>query len=1270
MSELILQRLKIKNPPAKLVKHGVRVPLQKKSPSKSTSSRPEPSSSLPEPSSSLPKPDSVKVPIIFQKDKQLPIADRKQFLEKIKKTGTILSALQTIPGLAGKSSSSSSDSSVPPPLEPITPPKKRRSPQTKKSVSHDRPKTQLKTRKVETQLDDRIPKKLPTEKKIKEITQISVQEKPSTLLEIKKIAERLPKKVAKVIFRFSQYYLNNRELFVSSINELFRPYKRELLAAADSYSCSNPQLKEFNLLVHQKLVRDYINVYTPYRGLLLYHGLGSGKTCSSIAIAEGLKSKKQIIVMTPKSLQPNFLSELKKCGDELYRRNQYWEAINIIQQPELIKPLSQALSLNISYIEGAGVVWLVNVKQKTPNYDQLSANQQKSLDKQLTEMIDNKYLFIAYNGIRRDIYNKLIEQYSEDGKNLFSNKVVIIDEAHNFVSKISNKIKSSKKSLSTDLYEALLRAQNVRLVFLTGTPIINYPNEIGIMLNMLRGYIKTWKFTLTINNIEVEEQEEPASDVKKPIKINTPYFLDLFKSKAVAGELLDYIHYSSNTLTITRNPFGFYTYYKDDKYRGVRLGEDGNVDDETFIKVITDILQEDEKFIVEHLEKKKNVCLPAQLTDFSSWFIEDNMVHNMNLFKKRILGLVSYFPDIEKLLPNYSKEKDFHLVKLEMSPHQFHIYNIARTQERKLEEYNKRKKVKQGGKDNIYEDTVSTYRIFSRAFCNFVFPDTIVRPLPGERSNIEEVIDIGADEDLLDALSTKDVEEEGIDLQDARIAAEQSQTQSKFVEPSPSLSKDESKQEGVSKKKKKLIIQGEELESYGKLEKGEEEEITEKVILKSYDQKIKYALQQLEKKEEEYLVFDKLKEYSPKFHKILENLDIQGGEKHRGLHLIYSQFRTLEGIGIFTIVLRANGYAQFKIRKEKGEFILDISPEDLSKPKYVLYTGKEDDDEKEIVRNIFNGTWEYIPIKLRKELQQKFGVDNNNFGQIIKVIMITASGAEGISLKNVRFVHILEPYWHPVRIEQVIGRARRICSHQELPPSLQTVEVFLYLMIFSKEQLEDDRYKEIRNKDLSKQKYTQFSYEELQGNIELGVDIERDELEGKDEGKPANITASKTKFGKTGLNLKEELRLIPFTSDETLYEISTIKERINKDILKNVKEASIDCSIHNVIGGKEKLKCFSFTDPTSSRYSYPPNISSDDKDDTAANNKVEKKVPTVLYEIGEGDKKESYAIDKYAHPEDKSRKVYDLKLQEKGILEQVGILKKNKSEEGYKLVIF
>ena len=51
-------------------------------------------------------------------------------------------------------------------------------------------------------------------------------------------------------------------------------------------------------MTHQKLVRDYMNTYTPYRGIFLFHGLGAGKTCGSIAIAEGLKSEKSVCFNT------------------------------------------------------------------------------------------------------------------------------------------------------------------------------------------------------------------------------------------------------------------------------------------------------------------------------------------------------------------------------------------------------------------------------------------------------------------------------------------------------------------------------------------------------------------------------------------------------------------------------------------------------------------------------------------------------------------------------------------------------------------------------------------------------------------------------------------------------------------------------------------------------------------------------------------------------------------------------------------------------------
>ena len=95
-------------------------------------------------------------------------------------------------------------------------------------------------------------------------------------------------------------------------------------------------------------------------------------------------------------------------------------------------------------------------------------------------------------------------------------------------------------------------------------------------------------------------------------------------------------------------------------------------------------------------------------------------------------------------------------------------------------------------------------------------------------------------------------------------------------------------------------------------------------------------------------------------------------------------------------------------------------------------------------------------------------MENNNNGEVIKLLMISSSGAEGISLKNVRYVHIMEPYWHPVRKNQVIGRARRICSHSNLPPDLQFVKVFLYLMKFSEAQEKSDDAIEIGKHDRSK----------------------------------------------------------------------------------------------------------------------------------------------------------------------------------------------------------
>jgi hypothetical protein len=105
------------------------------------------------------------------------------------------------------------------------------------------------------------------------------------------VSERLPLPSDKVIVKASAYYMNNREISVSKLNELFRPYRKDIMSDEQSLSCESRSAgAELDLLTHQKIVRDYLNLYTPYRGLLLYHGLGSGKCHAkgtSIMLADG-----------------------------------------------------------------------------------------------------------------------------------------------------------------------------------------------------------------------------------------------------------------------------------------------------------------------------------------------------------------------------------------------------------------------------------------------------------------------------------------------------------------------------------------------------------------------------------------------------------------------------------------------------------------------------------------------------------------------------------------------------------------------------------------------------------------------------------------------------------------------------------------------------------------------------------------------------------------------------------------------------------------------
>jgi hypothetical protein len=912
------------------------------------------------------------------------------------------------------------------------------------------------------------------------------------------LTRRLPTRLPPVNIKVASYIMNNRETFVNFINSLFEPYKRELEENRDNISCDTigKTSSDFSLLTHQKIVRDYMNLYTPYRGLLLYHGLGSGKTCTSIAIAEGMKDSKSIIIMTPASLRANYVGELKKCGDLLYKKNQFWEWISIDQYPESLKSMSAILNLPQEYIRRHGGAFFVNIKKKS-NYDELSDTSKQVLEEQLNEMIKQKYKFINYNGLREKRLEEMTSGYT---KNVFDNSVVIIDEAHNFISRIVNKLKKEKPiaetkrgekerlplNLAPKLYEMLLSAKNARVILLSGTPVINYPNEFGILFNILRGYIKTWKIPLVVTTSK---------------KIDKQSLQEIL----LGEKTLDYLDYSpsSKILTITRNPFGFKNKIKKDSgYQGVsnnKKNEAGDTefdtefisDDDFERKIISILRRNDIDVIPDGIEIRYRKALPDTFDEFVARYVDETerKLKNTDALKRRILGLSSYFRSAqESLLPRFNKQLgvDYHIIRVPMSDVQFKAYEGARVEERKLE----KKKTKPAmGED--YEDKASTYRIFSRLFCNFIIPD---RPIPIRKKKAEEA---------------KEEEEEDSNM----IAALK---QGKKVEAKQDV---EDEREGE--------IEG--------------DEVLNDIGGTTYMERLQNKLKDMADNSNDFFTPEALQTYSPKFLHILENIQ---DPEYQGLHLVYSQFRTAEGIGLFTLVLNKNGFTQFKIRKNSvGLWQIDIPEVDEGKPTYALYTGTETVEEKEIVRKIYNGEWDDIPDSIGSVLKSKYR--NNNMGEVIKVFMITSSGSEGINLRNTRYVHLMDPYWHPVRSEQVIGRARRICSHKDLPLSLQTVEVFVYLMVFTEAQLKSDEAIELKRKDLSK-------------------------------------ATPKT----------------PQTSDQYLFEISEIKANLTNQLTEAIKESSFDCYIYS------NGKCVNFGDPSTDKYSYVPDFAEQQNDATVQANRV------------------------------------------------------------------
>jgi superfamily II DNA or RNA helicase len=228
---------------------------------------------------------------------------------------------------------------------------------------------------------------------------------------------------------------------------------------------------EFEMAPHQAFVRNFLSFQTPYNSLLLYHGLGSGKTLSSIGVCEEMREylkqmgiNKRIIVVASPNVQDNFRSQLFD-DRKLKKVDGIWTINNFIGN-KLIKEVNP-----------------MSMKDMP----------REKIVSQIKTLINTSYLFLGYgefaNYIRKveDVKEEYKNEKDKESRRLrnlrneFNSRLIVIDEVHNIRITEDNE----NKKVAMYLMSLVKAAENMRLLLLSATPMYNSYKEIIWLLNLM-----------------------------------------------------------------------------------------------------------------------------------------------------------------------------------------------------------------------------------------------------------------------------------------------------------------------------------------------------------------------------------------------------------------------------------------------------------------------------------------------------------------------------------------------------------------------------------------------------------------------------------------------------------------------------------------------------------------------------------------------------------------------------------------------------------------
>jgi hypothetical protein len=248
--------------------------------------------------------------------------------------------------------------------------------------------------------------------------------------------------------------------------------------------------QEFEITPVQRFVSRFLSPYTPYQSALLYHGVGVGKTCAAITIAEGYLEKyprDQVYIVAPPNIQPGFertifdfdaLKVGKGIGDS---------------EAESEMNIAKGCTGN-TYLKLTGTLF---------------EQDRKAIESRVRALIRRRYKLMGYTQFANEIEsveNRIprkagsADLVNQEIRKAYNGKVIIIDEAHNLrdipdegeednldvaggLGELSDA--AAGKKLTPFLRRVLTVAEGVTLVLLTGTPMYNSYSEIIFLMNLL-----------------------------------------------------------------------------------------------------------------------------------------------------------------------------------------------------------------------------------------------------------------------------------------------------------------------------------------------------------------------------------------------------------------------------------------------------------------------------------------------------------------------------------------------------------------------------------------------------------------------------------------------------------------------------------------------------------------------------------------------------------------------------------------------------------------